>query len=171
MSIECVYRSSHPKVLTVWDEFHEQFQAYGKALNETLEAIRPYEGAVAAVRHYRGIPSFSAFRLGDRDQAPEGWRIDREGDLVPDKRTKHGKAVAEDLRRHDQARPKPIELPGLLGDWGGDIVRDGRWYSCGITRIEGAIWVSWSVPLRDGEIDLTMWEPAKLSVFYAAKGE
>lgn len=150
--------------------------AYIERTTELTKA-RQEAGAMFLERH--GFPDNTKFWGTDRaftgldlrpDSPPSGWRIDsREGVLMPAKRTKEGKQIAQEMAEIPYQNPRR-ELPGGMPEVG--FSSDKSFMRPGATVIGGRLYATWPAPLHERDaahIDTTVWEQISLSSYYLVK--
>lgn len=160
MGDAAVYKSTHPDVLAAWED-----------------SVCRHVGWVAAVKRFAARwPGHQALQTsypghkfivgldGTEQPGPE-WRWNRQrGQWVPDKRNKAGKALSKEM--NELAVQGLGKLPGMPSE----ILGPGHMYSHGVDVWDRVVWVSWNCGADLlADIDLTIWEPGKLSEYYAAK--
>lgn len=156
---EIGYRTSDPEVLAEWDAWQDEMREQQGRVFAFKESVDP-DRKLTLHAYRNGIPAF--FR---GDDVPEGWRRGANGNIVPNKRVKAGKAAAAELERLQKTAPREPQyrLKGVP-----DFVMNGdRWYTPGIFKYDGAVYISWGAVPK--EIDTEIWAELKLSEFYAAK--
>lgn len=172
-----VYRTTKPEVVALEASWREAQDAYEKA-SRAFKRKHPIKGAGGKLLplletrgHGRRVVGYQFFG----NNAPEGWRIDRKNDtLTPKRSNKIGKTIAADMDKCSMR-----DLRQDLHDFGmvtwtmGEVGYGSgiAMLSPGVAFMEGACWVSWSKELKPGKggYDPDIWEPVKLSEFYAAK--
>ncbi|MEV0382322.1 hypothetical protein [Nonomuraea sp. NPDC050643] len=161
---QTVYRTRDESVLSAWRDAERQvadwrtrFDAGCVSLGIDLTQViaNTWSGRIKGVRHTVGDP------------IPDGWRYDkREGLLMPALRTPAGRRLAMVL--DGLKRPMPAdELPGMpyVHLTEGGLVRV-------TARLmgDGALYAEWPCRISESHgVDLTIWEPVKLSEYYAAR--
>ena len=105
----------------------------------------------------------------DRNADPKpGWRRDsKTGFMKPALRTPEGKAVGQRLKGIWYSAGEKPGLPGI-------VMRDGFMGPFTLQKLGGTWYAYITVPLRSyaadlREVDRQLWEPAKLSEYFAAK--
>lgn len=154
-----IYRTTNPDVLQRWHQVNNDMDGWQKQVETTLEAMGmggrsiyydQVSGRVTGVGH------------NDGETIPDGWRQDRRNDhLVPRLTTKAGKAAGAKLDA--LRRPDPRDLKGMPKHAFAGL----SFLTCGLAFMDGALYVRWSKPIREQEVDLTIWERVKLSAYYA----
>lgn len=190
MATEAVYRSSHPAVIEWWDGIHEARVAFGARCDEIAARFPGFHAVVneksTGGASLAGITGYEDDSVGWKTMLPPpspAWRL-----------------MSNDLRYYKPYRnhlkdPALIELfqgvnwkmPLPPGGMPLEVMVQGRWFTPGMRRDDddGPIWYSWGVGFGyiDGTLDVSfreateanvdhdMWEPVKLSEFYAAQGK
>ncbi|MER7213548.1 hypothetical protein ABT340_41345 [Streptosporangium sp. NPDC000239] len=161
MADKTVYRSTHPDVLKIWDvadtatrDWHAQVEMF--LAEHDLAGRKVYfssaSSTVLGVEHVDG------------EEVPCGWRVHRsQGYLVPRLTTKEGKLL--NARLTELKRPDPRDqVPGMPKN----CLADASFLTCGMQFMGGALYVTWSKPIPEKQVDSTIWERVKLSEYYAA---
>lgn len=101
----------------------------------------------------------------DGDPVPNGWRIDaRTGHLMPRLKTRTGKQI--DARLGELRQPDPRHnMPGMPMECFVSLAL----LTCGMRLLGDVLYVTWSRPIPEQQVDLTIWERIKLSEYYAAR--
>ncbi|SEN88043.1 hypothetical protein [Nonomuraea pusilla] len=155
-----VYRSTHPDVLSVWHASIEAREAWGELMETFLDehgfgtrnVYVSHSGRVLGVEHIEG------------EDVPDGWRIDsRTGYLMPRLASRKGKAIGASLAELTQPDPRDA-MPGMPKTMFVSLAL----LTCGLALIDGALYATWSRPIPEERVDLTIWERVKLSEYYAA---
>lgn len=160
MSDPVVYRSNWPEVIDAWEkgiverrEWSVSLDAFATEYGRKPMVVKGFGG-----EHPAGLQPAD----GDELNPPEGWRLDaRHGVLVPDKRRKAGKALAETIKALGVSG-KP-SLPGMPTE----TFAPGRFLSPGMQRVGNHVYVRWSAEPDPGPSD-DVWERCPLSTYYAA---
>jgi hypothetical protein len=174
MSEPYVYRSRSPEVLAAMRAANESVQAYVRATNQVLDDAGA--GNYATWRDTSGSRAgrFVGLDIPQDEFPPKGWRMLSKY-AVPDKRTKAGKqavAALAAIRHPGDPRHSLIGMPP-------DVSTTIGFTSCGTRFLEDgtALYVWWRIDpaaCRESfsrgkfEIDRTLWEPVRLSEYYAA---
>lgn len=187
----CVYRSTHPDVLAWWAELNANRDAF----NDRCRAIQDqFTGFSALVSESQrggkllGIQGFEGEGIHKKMLPPpsDAWRlIDKRGTrfYVPYRNHKKDPQLVELCANVGWDFPRP--WPGNMPD---EVWTHHNVYSPGLHHVDGVLYVTWGITheyvdpddsLRDQlmmgakrePVDHTMWEPAKLSDYYAAIGE
>ncbi|MEU8199481.1 hypothetical protein AB0C10_37430 [Microbispora amethystogenes] len=163
MSTPTVFRSSHPDVLAKWDarqrdiaDWRDRFHAECAKLGIDPDKVQgnTWSGTITGVTY------------DDGDPIPEGWRHDkRSGHLRPALKTAAGKRIAAVLKT--MRRPEPADdVPGMPYTYWPDD--DNRIYRVRMRLNGDVLYAVWPRPVGDDlGVDLALWEPVKLSEFYA----
>ena len=169
-----VYRSLNPAAAIAAIEGHTA------AMDEWREKLRAFQAEFSAdgERHLGGssFPGMSTLVTGLSHERgmpiPEGWRLaSRRRDLiVPDKRTRTGKELAKRLSR--LRSPAPLHHDGLPVTAEYSIEFGRLMLVATRTRVVGddvfAYWEDVPADLDLSKVDPQLWEPVRLSVYYAA---
>ena len=167
------YRSSHPDVLAAWADTQTRFREWHAKVSEWRA---DYPEHHAAQQDWTGSLSIVGL-IGDTSPGP-GWRHKRGQNVwVPDQRTKAGKALAERIAA--LKADKIGDLPGMPDTASSSkSTPTGGYGLChpGMFEHDGTVWVSWNATHKDvaesgwstRQLDMTIWEQAPLSAFYAA---
>lgn len=174
---ECAYKSSHPDVVA----YVAKIMSDGWA-----EAIRDLGEREGIGRDFTtwGQTRFAGFLPpDDHSTVPAGWRVQRVQRsgafgfyVVPDRRTKIGKAHAKWFEEHGD-RPFINRLPGMRREVFDQ--RDNGFYVVNVDRAfehDGVVYAHWpldraTVEHADrlpGRVNLDMWEPIPLSEYHLA---
>lgn len=168
-----VYRSTDPAVLAAVEAAWQAIGDYAKQIRATLDGL-----GLGEYKHWSADGGWhpGEFRGIDipQDQfPPDGWRM--KGDFaVPDKRKAAGKRAwkaLSEVRHPGDPRRALIGMPP-------DLLTPGGYQSCGLRRINSAIYATWrncdpagavgSFSAASSEIDASLWERIPLSEYYAA---
>jgi hypothetical protein len=170
MAVEVAYRSDAPAVLEAMESWQADMQARHERVKEFDERHNP-DGKLT-LRIWR----WPSYRIAyfEGDDAPEGWRRNKRGRIVPDKRTRAGKQIAAEI---EAIHKSPLgTLAGRLPGMPEHTISGDRWLSPGIFLHDGAVYVHWEArPVSNArtsefdEVDTAIWSELKLSEFYAAK--
>jgi hypothetical protein len=144
----------------LWAEYIERAKVKEQELGKPLCSRSSYDGVwlTGYVEEDKSV------------RAPAGWRRDAAtGFIVPNQRSKAGKALALELESISYRPPAKPGLPSLV--WG-----DGYMGKFGMQKLDGDWWATVTVPLGDRtpeqtrlcEVDEDLWEPSKMSAYYAA---
>ncbi|MEU8040924.1 hypothetical protein [Streptosporangium sp. NPDC049078] len=154
-----VYRTTNPDILAT--------------LHTTLAAIEEWQPKVEALMETLGVggrkiwyDAVTGQVLGvSRDgDIPEHWRYDqRTGYLMPRRSTKQGKAIG--ARLDAMRRPDPRALKGMPSQT--FAAAEPALLTCRVDEMGGALYVTWSAPIHEREVDLSLWQRVKLSEYYA----
>lgn len=154
-----VYRSFRPEVIQHCRDAQDAVAAWGERLKAALTELGMGKRTVWT----NDLTGWIVGLDHDGDNVPDGWRVDRPtGYLKPRLATKTGKAIATKL--DGLSKPDPgVGLPGMPGEC---FVGLGL-ATCGLRLMKGALYATWSVPIPVDRVDLTIWQPVKLSEYYA----
>jgi hypothetical protein len=164
-----VYRSTHPTVLAARDTHKQavtQWRAEAtKLLTELGFPGRQWiTGTAFGDRWLIGITPRDHIEL-----PPRGWRrarVDGHDVFKPDRRTSGGKAIATRLIACKPPAEPNVNLPGMPAEI--EDPAHNRVHEPGIREMDGAVWVTWSIAPPARRVDPALWEPIRLSVYYAA---
>ncbi|MEV7014076.1 hypothetical protein [Streptosporangium sp. NPDC051022] len=156
-----VYRSAHPDVLKIWGDSDAATQDWQTQVEAFLDEHRltgrnvyfsDASSAILGVEH------------NENEEVPPGWRVHRtHGYLVPRLTTKAGKTA--NTRLDELKRPDPRdEVPGMPKN----CLVGASFMTCGMQVMGGVLYVTWPRPIPESQVDLAVWEPVKLSEYYAA---
>lgn len=158
MSDLTVYRSTKPDVVQRWLDARDAVNAWSDKLKTALADL----GLAGRDAFYNEITGRIEGIGYDGGYVPDDWRVDRRtGYLVPRLTTKAGKTI--DATLVGLLRPDPRNLPGMPRQVYVSLNR----LTCGVEEIGGALYVKWSQPIPEDDVDLTVWERIKLSAYYA----
>lgn len=153
-----VYRSTDPEVLRRWHDTKAAVEAWGDKLKAALHDLGMGDRQV----WYDQISGRLMGLARGEGETPDGWRIDRRtGYLVPRLTTKAGKEIGAKLSA--LRRPDPRDLIGMPKH----VFVSLSLLTCGLKLLDGALYVHWSQPIPEDEVDLTLWERVRLSEYYA----
>lgn len=101
---------------------------------------------------------------------PAGWRTDRRipDALVPNRRIKLGKQIAEELAAIPHANGRRL-LPGNMPDY---CITEHTLMHPSIETLDGHLFVGWPRALPDkvdSRLDGTVWQQVRLSTYHLAK--
>lgn len=170
-----VYRTADKSQNEAFDAFLAQAEIRRKALEKIAFEVTG-EPTV-----YSWRPNWFAGIGATEGGAPKGWRPqDANGltVLVPDRRTKIGREAAERIEEIDKAArrgPAIAGVPGLVIHL--NVAHEPqffRWQHCDDARLYVVINCAHSGAEEQGthipdQVDTAIWEPVKLSEFYALK--
>jgi hypothetical protein len=163
---QTVYRTTDERNLSLWAKWQAENVADCAKRDAFLTEWAPEGCALMLSSGFGGKRPVGVSVEGWAEKVPEGWRLDRKRwVLVPFMKTARGKKIRkalDALQRRDQ-RSDLIGMPSsLFSGW--------AWCQPGIEVHDGAMFVEWpdeGPPVE--KIDLTIWEPVKLSEWYAMK--
>lgn len=187
----CAYRSTHPDVIAWWTELNAARDAFNDRCRTIQESFPGFKlilseshrgGSLLGIQGFEGEgihktmlpPPSDAWRLVDR----RGTRL-----YVPYKNHRKDPQLIEMFTGATWKFPSP--WPGNMPT---DVWTGGHVYSPGFQEADGAVWATWGVvreyvdPADDfrstlmmgasrDPVDHDVWEPVKLSAYYAAIGE
>lgn len=154
-----VYRSFRPEVIQHCRGAQDAIATWGEQMKAFLDEsgmgkrtvwTDDLTGSIVGLDH-------------DGESVPDGWRVDRRtGYLKPRLATKTGKAIAAKLVGLRKPDPS-VGLPGMPGECFVGLALA----TCGLRLMKGALYATWSTPIPVDRVDLTIWQPVKLSEYYA----
>lgn len=156
-----VYRTRHAKAFAAFDDAERALAAWRERV-KAVQTLLGMEGREARYNDFHGRVAGFSHREGD--PVPFGWRVAEQGNvIVPRLNTKIGRSAAAELALCK--RPDPREqLPGMPRE----CLVPGRLLRCGLRRMQGEVYVTWSAPIPEQLVDLDVWERVRLSAYYAA---
>ena len=166
-----VFKSKKPLVMNAYDAQRDVDIAI---FNAKCDAFKELMGTkeLRGIQYFDGGWAITSFHIGyGKSELPVGWRRERNSDVaVPAKRTPEGKEWAKKLR---DLTLKGNTYPGVPNTFHTDVL-NGQGFSVypRTVKFGDDWWLTLSkTPMeRDlAKIDPELWEPAKLSEFYAAK--
>ncbi|MEW9530733.1 hypothetical protein [Microbispora sp. NPDC049125] len=160
MPDKVVYRSARPQVVSAYQAAFAALEEWAKQTEEVL-ARRGLSGRM--VYYTNSDNRLVGVGHNDGDDIPDGWRFDhKRGCLVPRLTSAEGKRIAAELA--ELRKPDPREAaPGMPKN----ILASGQFMTCGMDLMEGAVYAWWPDSIPVEQVDLTLWEPVKLSEYYA----
>lgn len=163
MSDKTVYRTADASVIAAYCAAQDALTAYRREIGEVLEQHGVGDLARMGTTGH-GAGRFAGL-VPDGD-APAGWRVAKTGYLIPDTRTRHGKAVRDALASLVYPGDPRDALTGMPSQ----VVVLPRWLTCGVALLGDALYVTWSADEKalGDSADLTIWHLTKLSEYYAA---
>ena len=191
MATESVFWSDHPDVLAWWKHATESLAAF----NERCKTIEEHFPGFRSVINERTRTKYLVGIVGYDETAPlkpllpppsDAWRrVDRNGfrHYVPYKNHRKDQTVID---LFTGVSWKMERAPGGLPM---GLIVDGRWNSPGLRILDGVVWADYACgagyvepdpeleskrQLFDASadrLDMTVWTRAKLSEFYAARGD
>ena len=169
------YKSSDPSIVAAWEEWLAARTAIPAQWQAFVDEVAPGYSFLA---YSRG--GMVGLKPADDGKVPEHWRVEhwRTTDvLLPDRRSKVGKALAKRLDEMPQI--PSCALPGMPTEvWEHDGTSGGmRIRGFGAFAYDGAVYVSWECVVEDNpkaeilgdKLDRSKWQPLKLSEYYAAQ--
>lgn len=159
--MKAVYSSTHDDVLKTWSRNEAGLKQFGKECDE-LRSKSPIPGLDPVYMSGGFTPNrwVIGFDTPDDYQHIEGWRIDRDGYLVPDKRTKIGRAIKFPSFSYES-------LPGICEF----VTSDSHWHRPLPNLIDGVVWMGWTIDPETAnhfEIDRGMWNRRLMSDYWLA---
>lgn len=172
----CAFRTKDREIVAEYRCYEKEMQEQ----HDRMLAFRERHNCGDRLDMYtwpNGRFSHFGFKKDKRRKPPEladGWRVDAQERIVPDKRTKAGKALAEEIKAVEAGRPTNIR--SRLRGMPMRASQSNHFYEAGVFFHNGAVYVHWGCPVEalDGEwggdpLDSTTWKQLKLSEFHAAK--
>lgn len=167
------YKSTHPDVLAHYDS-----TASAEALNAWRDQVKAlisdlgFPGRRFAISSGFDGSHVTGVEHPHDDEIPAGWRRDRKLSeaITPARRTKLGKEIARRLA----ALPQPNVRRNMPGGMPHIAFGAHTFMRPGVARYGDAVYVTWSNKIDDcdsSEIDPAVWQPVKLSEYYAAREE
>lgn len=167
---ETAYKSTSQAVIAYYNQKNDEFREHHERAFAQLEEW--------GLKEARGFASMGGV-LASRDQIvgvfpiegqdpPAGWRLskDARGPVwVPKLNTKIGKKLDAELKEIQPPLKLMANLPGMPDvSWKGNHV-----YAPAMFVFEQAMYLKWTVPPEDEEVDDLIWQRIKLSEWYVAK--
>ncbi|MDX3111546.1 hypothetical protein [Nonomuraea angiospora] len=153
-----VYRTTAANAIIAWHTAATARDTWAKDMQEFLEEHGLGDRSVYISHGGRPL----GVTNDDGQDVPEGWRVDsRTGYLMPRLKTKAGKQI--DARLAELWQPDPRDsMPGMPREC---------WISmalltCGLQIIDNVLYATWSRPIPEEHVNLTIWERMKLSEYY-----
>ncbi|GAA1614586.1 hypothetical protein GCM10009733_008500 [Nonomuraea maheshkhaliensis] len=155
-----VYRTTNPEVLQRWREVNNAVDTWRDRVHATLTEHGLSGREVYIDEPFGTFEGIAPAAGDDITQPPQGWRHNpKNGLFLPRRSTTKGKQIAAALA---EPRPDPRRLPGMPA-----IVWIGlRRLLSGLRFMDGALYAEWANPLPDDQVDLSIWEPVRLSEYY-----
>lgn len=154
-----VYRTYRPELIKHWYDGQANLKAWSQRMDAFLDEQGLGNGTVWTYNitgHFGGVDH-------DGAEVPNGWRVDRRtGRLMPRLSTREGKAIGAKLDELRKPDPR-ADLPGMPGDCFVSLAL----LTCGLHLMRGALYATWGLPIPEAQVDLTVWQPVKLSEYYA----
>lgn len=163
-----VYRTTNTEVIDAFKTARSENIAWRERCIQWAKSIHPDALPVK----YVGWGDELLTGIKHVEPIPEGWRLHKQGHLVPFKSKKEGKAFAKQI---DEMNPAPNVRKALTGMPPGAMIGMG-YESPGVQLRENgsALYVRWSGEPTDtswnkegSDLDLTIWERVPLSRYYA----
>lgn len=153
-----VYRTTNPAIVKQWHDTNAAVTEWAKTLEAALEEM----GVGGRMAFYDSVSGRVIGVAAKGGAIPEGWRRDRSHDrIVPARSTKPGKAIGAKLDA--LRRPEVRNLPGMPKHAMPGLCL----LTIGLRFMDGAVYAKWSRPIPEDEVDLSIWQRVKLSVYYA----
>lgn len=154
-----VYRSTAATAIIAWHTAASAREKWAKDMQAFLEEHDLSDRNVYI--SHGGRPLGVTHKEGG--EVPDGWRVDtRTGHLMPKLRTKAGKQI--EARLGELRQPDPRQgMPGMPMECFVGLAL----LTCGMQLIEDVLYVTWSLPIPEDLVNLTIWERVKLSAYYA----
>jgi len=170
VTVQTVYRTTVPAALAAYTAAQDALTAYRQEIGNILDRLGAgHLDRYSTTGHSPG--RFAGLARNKTDQeVPAGWRKGRDGYLIPDLRTKAGKAARDALGSLTYPGDPRDSLPGMPSH----VLTPGRWLTCGVDQLGDALYVTWSAAAETlGEAlgdsaDMTVWEHVPLSAYYLA---
>ncbi len=175
MSIDLIaYKSTDPEVLASVVAAQDKVRDYARQVRAVLDGLglARYQMWVSQNGWHPG--QFVGIEIPQGEFSPEGWRTDREGRTVPDRRTAAGRRAwkaLEAVRHPGDPRRALIGMPH-------DLLTPGGYQTPGLRVIAGAVYVHWrncdpaggvrSFSGQASEVDESRWQRFPASEYYAA---
>lgn len=167
MSTPTVFRTRNPQAVALALDYSAAVGEWKQRARALLEELgfpgrKPF--VPGSMLHFR----LAGIECAAGERPPRGWRVAESDDghaFIPDRRTVAGRHAASKLTGAAPPRDPRLDLPGMPSrHWEGNHMLHPA-----LQVLEGdtVLYVSWSeAPVS--EIDLAIWEPVRLSEFYAA---
>jgi hypothetical protein len=165
MTGQTVYRTADPAVIAAYRAAQDALTAYRQEIGDVLE--RHDVGHLTRMGTTgHGAGRFAGLAPDPDGDVPAGWRTGKTGYLIPDSRTRHGKAVRDALGSLAYPGDPRDALPGMPSQ----MLVPGRFLTCGVHLFGDVLYVTWSADEKalGDSADLTVWCLTKLSEYYAA---
>ncbi|MEV0831487.1 MULTISPECIES: hypothetical protein [Streptosporangiaceae] len=162
-----VYRTRQPETVALAASYTEAYKAWQARVAETLTDLGfpEREPVVAGALLRYGV---AGIKHQDGEMIPPGWRVTWMYDqdlLVPDRRTKAGKAAGARLEQLEMPTDPRRLLPGMPAE----VRIDGHRYNPGMACRENdsALYVTWKHAPPADWVDTVIWDRVPLSEYYA----
>lgn len=179
--VVCVYRSTHPDVLTAVDRCRVDERAWRARADQLLAELGMAGRDWCITTAFNSRSLLGVYATSADERPPRGWRTTtRKGRtvLVPSRGNMRGKRAAAALAACQPPDEPASRMPGMPGDW----IDKGRVHSPGLYQVGGAVWMTWgcTLPERlpgsplphlahpDGVVELALWGRATVADFSAA---
>lgn len=157
-----IYRTTDPELVALWEQWQEARREFSAKCDAFIAEFAP-AGCEAMVTESFGTRVVGVTVEGYASDLHEGWRLDRKRwMLVPFKKTARGKIIGKAMEGLHTPDPR-TDLKGMPS-WaliGIAICHPG------VQPHDGALYMIWSGEGPNEGIDATIWEPVKLSEWYA----
>jgi len=160
MGIERVFKSTHPEVIAVVEEWKQAAYAFRKNLSRWLDQhnAEPVWFKANGTRPARMV---GLTPIGEAEP-PLGWRENKNGYWVPDKRRIPGKEAQKQMDSTTCISQLKILSPFIPVQ----AMAPGHWYAAGVNEIDGVVYITHTNAFTfEGN---EYFEPIKLSEYYAA---
>lgn len=187
MATETVYRSDHPEVLAWWTALESDREAFRVRCTEISDRFPGFTAVISETSKGAKLVGINGRDPETRQLLPPpspAWRLMTK-DLFHYRPYRNHLKDPELVAEFGSVGWKVTDPPGGMPL---EVMVESRWYTPGMQMIEGAVWITWgvgqgyidpdpeladkvSVRGADGTaVDHDMWEPAKLSEYFAAQG-
>lgn len=158
-----IYRTTDERNTSLWAKWQDENIEYCASRDAFLAEWAPDGCSLMLSSGFGGERPLGVSVEGYNNEVPDGWRLDRKHwILLPYRKTPRGKKIAaamEALQWRDH-RSDLIGMPShLFTGW--------AWCVPGIEMHDGAMFAIWPDEGPTEGIDLAIWEPVKLSEWYA----
>lgn len=163
------YRSHSQAAINTWEQARQDDIAAQAAVREWLATLGMSDRAVRVHTDFDGAVCVVGVDIDPAtDSMPDGWRQHRDGYLVPDKRTKPGRALAGRMAalKGPAVRLRMLQATGLPTSWF-NLDRFVR-YTPALQRFGDSVYALAGGGAEPGP-PAEHWERIPLSAYYAAK--
>jgi hypothetical protein len=160
IATKTVYRTTNPDAVAAWHSAAAAREKWGEQMKAFL-AEHGFGDRTVYVSHSGRVLGVEYI---DGEDVPDGWRVDRRtGYLMPALAKRAGKLI--DARLAELVQPDPRDaMPGMPKT----LFVSLAMLTCGLELIDGVLFATWSRAIPEDQVDATVWEPVKLSAYYAA---